>query len=83
MFIKVTIIRKYKENGDEALATDPWSIDELPQFLNLEVVEAFRFDEGKMRVIYKNAENDESQSDELKNSLTEIETKLLKLGVLL
>lgn len=83
MFIKVTLIRRYKEKGDDALVTDPWIVEELPQFLNLDLVEAFRFDEGKMRVIYKNPENEESQSDELKNTLGEIEAKLLKLGVLI
>lgn len=83
MFIKVTLVRKYKEKGDDALVNDPWLTEELPQFLNLDLVEGFRFDEGKMRVIYKNPENDESQSDELKNTLGEIEAKLLKLGVLI
>lgn len=83
MFIKVTLIRMYKEKGEDALVSDPWLTEELPQFLNLDLVEAFRLDEGKMRVIYKNPENEESQSDELKNTLGEIEAKLLKLGVLI
>lgn len=83
MFIKLTLVRKYKEKGDDALVNDPWLTEELPQFLNLDLVEALRFEDGKMRVIYRNPENDESQFDELKNTVGEIEAKLLKLGVLI
>lgn len=83
MFIKLTLVRKYKEKGDDALVNDPWLTEELPQFLNLDLVEALRLEDGKMRVIYRNPENDESQFDELKNTIGEIEAKLLKLGVLI
>lgn len=81
-FIKVTIIR-YEEKENPILDKVNIRVPiEYPEFLNLDLVEGFRLDDGKMYIVYKTPENGEGQIDDLKNSAPDIEEKLVAVGML-